>query len=541
MADAKQFTEKIVVSHKLTVGNFPPAKGVSAKDLIIADHLQDGVLEDHSANSETVASDVAAVDQPLLMAKADIDAIASGESAAVVSDAVVTYTDHIAYDVAEVVSDQPELLAMNTVQHISDSAVLADENGGGGGGIPWMWVGAAAVAGGGLGVALGSNHGGNDAAPAAGAPTVHVVVERFGAFIDTDKDGMKDIDERTAAVFSEGGNADLVNDTVTVHFNNVPLNAINLTGFTGDDKIQFDVGSFQDHHLLDTASNSITGLSIGELSTSFSFSGPSITLYRYQVDWEFSDFNGKANHSGYYGLRVSSIEKSVSGTETGAIAYWRDPENALNYQANVLHPLYNNSNTDEIIDNLNDSTATHGLVEFIWPADEEHVDVIINVSDGNAYIDQNGDGILNVSDYIGGGCGSYEPAVFSGGNADLASKDVTIHFHEYANPTLDLSGFTSNDLIEIDGDFLNITRHAQTTINTFSTVIAKNLMYAETEKVFGGASNLFVRTENSSEFFIGIISSGGGVGISKSVGYFDPIAYNPLTSGNVVFVIAIPE
>lgn len=547
MAIAKQFTEKTVVTDKLTAGNFAPVKGATTKDLIVIDHLLDGVVLENSDNSEVIASDVASIDQPLLMAKAEIELSASGESAgAVASDADFTYTDHITSDVAEFATDQPELLAMNTEQHIYDSAVLADDNAGGGG-IPWMWVGAAAVAGGGLGVALGSNHGGDNAAPAAGAPvdsTVHVVVERFGAFIDTDKDGMKDLSETTAADFSNAGNADLVHDTVTVHFNNVPLNAINLTGFTEDDKVQFDVGSFQDHHLLNISSNSITSLDFGAVDepfTSFSFDGPTISLIRYPVDWEFYDFAGKVTHSGMYGLQVSNFEKSVNGNHTGVIAYWNDSSNALNFQSNVLHTLYTNSNTDEIIDNLNDSTATHGLVEFVWPTDEEHIDVIVDL--GCVYIDTDHDGVWDAA------CDASTTAFGSGpGLVDLANSDVTIHFHGVPDTPLDLSGFTANDMIEIDMnawyfDHHSVSRSDQSSIDTTSAFLTgHNLVVANGFSWDSGSPinttvYAFVGSDDNFQVKVGLVESAIDH-ITNTTGFIATFgAYNPILHGNVDFVL----
>ncbi len=243
MATAKQFTEKVVASDKLVAGNFAPAKGASSKDLIMTDHLLDGVLIDHSANSETVASDLAAVDQPLLMAKADIELSASGESAgAVASDADFSYTDHITSDVAEIVSDQPELVAMNTVQHISDSTVQAAETGSG---IYWGWIGAGAVAGGVGGYLLALDHG-DSGAPAAGGPeTLTVIVEHDIAYIDANQNGKFDEGTEVMAVFGAGDNVHFVDNHVTVHFNDAPdAGALDFSGFGADDKVEIDVSGF---------------------------------------------------------------------------------------------------------------------------------------------------------------------------------------------------------------------------------------------------------------------------------------------------------
>jgi hypothetical protein len=529
----------MVASGKLTLGTFATIKGASASNLLLKDHLPDELPLEAVPVSGTSSSDISAVEQPLLMAKADIE-IGEPASGAVVSDADVAYTDHISSDVAEIVSDQPELVAMNTVQHLTNSAVLADENATGGGGIPWMWMGAAAIAGGGLGVAFGANHGGNDAVPVAAPvdPTVHVVVERFGAFIDTDKDGMKDLRETTAAVFSEGENADLVNDAVVVHFNNVPLDAIDLTGFTEDDKVRFDVGSLQDHHLLNTSSNSITGLEItsenGNDYTYFQFTNdPSISLLRYRLSGSAKGFNNDPHHD-MYALQAYSMEKSVNGHNTGVIAYWDDPGNALNFQANVLQPLYTNNNTDEIRSNLNDSTATHGLVEFVWPADEEHIDVIVQYE--CVSIDLDHDGVMDACEW---NCTATFDSDSPGTFIDLANSDVTIHFHGLPASPLDLSGFTANDMIEIDmnaldpgGPDFNITRHDQTTVN--ATFMIKNgvTVYATQSHLLDGTIAIAC-TASSSHLKLGAAYAS----YNASITIADFAAYNPLNSGNVVFVV----
>ncbi len=438
MAVAKQFTEKIVVSDKLAAGNFPPAKGSSAKDLIMIDHLLDGVVLEHSDNSEVIASEVGAIDQPLLMAKADIELSASGESAgAVVSDADVTYTDHIASDVAEVVSDQAELVAMNVVDQISESSVQAGSEAAAGG-IPWMWMGATAVAGGGLGLALGANQGDNNQPP-AGEPAhqteyaVHVVVERDGAYIDNNENGVWDdgIDEE--AVF-DGSDPDtvglLANNSVLIHFNDVPLEALDLTGFRADDKLQFDVQAMRDGNVFDYPSSLVTWVGSGSSDFIYGFEyGVDFAVCQHRHDTT-KDFTSNIYYD-QYALHVADIDNSINDTTSAAIAYWNDASNALNDMELLLPDT-------PVIANLNAGTGG-GLVEFVTAYQHVVVDT------AGAFIDVNANGIREASETTTANFGA-------GGNADLDYRDVTVHFNAAPSAVLDLTGFTDNDLIEIDID-----------------------------------------------------------------------------------------
>lgn len=385
MATAKQFTEKMVVSDKLVLGNFGPMMGVSDSKPMIIDHLLDGIVTDSAVASDAIASDVAAVDQPLLMAKADIE-IGEHASSSIASDADITYTDHISSDLAEAVSDQHELVAMNTIQHITDSTVLAEENAAGAGGIPWMWMGAAAIAGGGLGVAFGANHGGNDAAPAAASVDLgHIVVEREGAFVDVNADGIHQTDGNEVAISNADLSAKLeANDVaVTIHFNDVPMEAINLTGFGEDDKIQFDVTALHDNKVLANGSDRLGDLDVYTSSpnrridytfTNADVSGVSFQFFEHSVPYTH-DFNDNPLTNIYF-LRASYIssaafDRTVSPANpwesTGAaIAYWNDGVNALNNQSLMLPYFTKGVNTAAVIANLN-SGSYAGVVEFVNP------------------------------------------------------------------------------------------------------------------------------------------------------------------------------
>lgn len=443
---AQQSREKMVVSDKFTAGK------VLEK---VAQHEE--IPADGALISDQVVSDAVAADQPLLMAKADIELAVADEStgSAVLSDADVVYTDHITAAADAAVSEQPELVAMNSVQHITDNSVQAAEVAAVEGS-SWMWVGAAAAVGGGLGIAVGSNSG--KETPVAPSLDVSVVVERDGAFIDTNANGVRDAGENTHANF-QSGIADLEDKHVTVHFNDVPLDAINLTGFGADDKIQIDVASLQNHGLLNAHSNSLTRVWVGNgetyPNTKFSFSNVSIDLYRFQMpSWGQHDFNG-ATHVGSYGLHAFNLKSGVHGTTAngshitnygGSIAYWSDADNALNDQGLVL-PDYVKANTYEnapaVQENLNDPNAAHGLIEFVWPST---VNVVVESS--GAFIDANNNGVHDGSE-------TTVAAFGIGGNADIAANHVTIHYNAVPDTPLNLAGFGNDDLIQIDHDAIH--------------------------------------------------------------------------------------
>lgn len=533
MAVAKQFTEKTVVTDKLTAGNFAPAKGAATKELIMTDHLLDGVVLEHSDNSEVITSDVAAVDQPLLMAKAEIE-FSAGEPASgvVVSDADVTYTDHIASDVAEVVSDQPELVAMNVVDQISESTVQAGSEAAAGG-IPWMWMGATAVAGGGLGLALGANQGNNDQPP-AGEPAhqteyaVHVVVERDGAFIDNNENGVWDdgIDEE--AIFAgELDNVHLANNSVLIHFNDVPLEALDLTGFRADDKLQFDVQAMRDGHVFDYPSSLVTWVGSGSSDFTYGFEyGVDFAVCRHRHDTT-KDFTSNSYYD-QYALHVADIDTSINDTTSAIIAYWSDADNALN-DIELLLP------DNPVIANLNAGTGG-GLVEFVTQSQHVVVDA------AGAFIDVNANGIHDASETTVANFGS-------GGNADLEYRDVTVHFNAAPSAVLDLTGFGSDDQIEIDIDacYLGNARVplvSQSPVNSHGgTLDGMDLLVAYTASLAGhGADSVHAFVGASyvasgvSNFLIGMISDHSDIIYSsKVVAHFG--GYNVVTTYSVDFVM----
>lgn len=76
-------------------------------------------------------------------------------------------------------------------------------------------------------------------------PAVHVIEQGGSYYIDSDQNGVLSSMEQYCAPpaeFTAGGNAELANHAVTIHFHDVPIdNPLNLAGFGADDRIQLDV------------------------------------------------------------------------------------------------------------------------------------------------------------------------------------------------------------------------------------------------------------------------------------------------------------
>jgi hypothetical protein len=144
------------------------------------------------------------------------------------------------------------------------------------------------------------------------ATTYSVVVEKDGAWIDTNADGVKDAGETTA--FANSGEYTLAEDTVTIEFNNKPDTAINLTGFGIDDLLQIDVTAW----LTNTAG-------IFKLSQAADISvGTSPNANSYIVTWltAFPNFSGLIGSTEVKGLFMFMVSESSTAILSTAIAVW---------------------------------------------------------------------------------------------------------------------------------------------------------------------------------------------------------------------------
>ncbi|ACM18737.1 cadherin domain protein [Geotalea daltonii FRC-32] len=270
---------------------------------------------------------------------------------------------------------------------------------------------------------------------------IHVVVERDGAVIDTDGDGVRDSGENRLAVFDAGGSADLGGTAgVTVHFNDVPLNALNLTGFGADDKVELDVQALEQHNVLRSATrlagltalttitNILNPIRVGYTFNSAGSSPARLIVRETPLSIPFNGLPANAN-------AVMGIADMGANKGNGALAYWSDSGNALNDARHIL-PSYTGNNEGGVLETLNSNAPHGGLVDFVWPEN-------VMVDGSGAWIDANGDGRRDAGETT---------AVDLKG--DLAANPVTVHVNGIPTTPLDFSGFGSDDRLVVDMDAL---------------------------------------------------------------------------------------
>lgn len=278
--------------------------------------------------------------------------------------------------------------------------------------------------------------------------TVRVIVERNGAIIDTDGDGVRDEGEDRPAVFGSGGNADLTGGTpVTIHFNNIPQDTLNLTGFGTDDKLELDTQELRENEILRSATRlkslsaltTITGF-MTPFRITYAFNSHSHQPVRFTVRESplSTPFNGQLTNA-HAIMRIAEMGTTISGKKSGAFAYWTDSVNALNEAKEIL-PGYTGNNEQAVLDTLNSTGPHGGLVDFVWP-----VNVVVD-GDG-AWIDTNADGRRDLAE-----------TATADLSAGLASNPVTVHLNGMPDGPLDLSGFGSDDRLVIDIDALRYGR-----------------------------------------------------------------------------------
>jgi hypothetical protein len=386
------------------------------------------------------------------------------EEQQVLSDAAPADDSHQLADTDAPMPEEPILLAAanpTSYSTVSDQQpAQGEEDDDRRGAAIWWFGGGLAAAG--IGIALAT--GGSDSDPVIPPPgdgTVSVVVERNGAFIDSDGDGVYDGEASTVADFGIGGNADLVNMDVTIQFNDVPFSPINLTGFGTDDKIEFDVAELQGHGIINpghtrlSASGTGGGLSLSvSHSVQFKFSAPSGSFNYTATDFTFLQNNPNWASASHYVLVASEMYSSQSVSSGGSygghyvthalMATWSDAGNALNAASHII-PDYNGTNTATVVDQVNagNYAAAHGgVVDFIWPTEEPPASVIhVVVESGGAFLDGDGDGVYE---------GEASADFGVDGNADLAANQVIIQFNNIPDNPLDLTGFDTDDLLEFD-------------------------------------------------------------------------------------------
>jgi hypothetical protein len=431
-----------------------------------------------------------------------------------------------------------DLLALNTVQSLVDSTVQAAEPAAEGGASNWLLLGGAAVLGGGVAaLAIADSDDNDDVAAPTPSDEVAVVVERTGAFIDEDADGVLDEGEDTAADFGEDGNADLANLDVTIQFNDVPETALNLTGFGTDDLLEFDVAALQENGVIVPYNSQLQYVYVNTGTKAYIEPGfsdgtdLSIMMGTSHYWGGVPDLAGNT-YDGMYGLIASDMWSVVTGGSTGYgsygsawMAYWSDSGNALNSVANVLPDYstgYGSSSNPTVVSHINagDYAATYGgVVDFIF-ADQ----VAVVVKDDGAFLDTNADGVL--------GAGETTAAVFSeGGNADLAANAVTIHFHDNPTTLLDLSGFGGNDKLVVDLDAFS---HGNTDVLLTAQVFA-----AVSSSSFGSSTAKFYTKPGSSNFLMRTKQSYVYVLNTTTFAVATHMALDALSTYNVDFVYSV--
>lgn len=368
---------------------------------------------------------------------------------------------------------------------------------------------------------------------------VHVVVERDGAFIDIDGDGILDNGENRLAGFGVGGNADLANRSVIIHLTDAPQSALNLTGFGEDDKIEIDVAALLNNGILNStavygglASFAFEGLGLlGYYFSRTTGTSSSLTTHFTWIRVNHSsamrpDFRGTSY--GPFGITLNYINTSISGRTQGLIAYWTDSSNALNNMTKLLPDTLTNTYT-EILANLN---ANHyaGLVEFVWP-----VNVVIDDQAGNvaSFIDSNANGMRDPGEDTLALLGQTEADVvafnatagtdYASQVVNLATEQVSIHYNDLPTSAWmpDLTGFGDNDRIEID---IPAMRNNLTIIDSAVLSNQGSITMRSQTQTYAGVS--------------GVSSVGNAVYLSGGNLYFGHRASTPTSTGPSAMISA---
>jgi hypothetical protein len=379
----------------------PAHEVVHDSDLIADPSIHADAAPDHGVDTavtstvDASADDTGHVHADLAYADADHAYADADHGVADVDHAYAdhAYADSIVPDSAVAFVDHPIPLADDGTPH---SLGAAQGQGDSHDAAAWWWVGGAALAAGGLGYWAGhDNNDDNHSSSSATTSDVHVVVDRgndngvftHAAWIDTNGDGVHQEDgtEDTPAVFGHGGSADLAANHVTIHFNDVPLEALDLTGFGTDDKIVFHIdpmidrsivsndastGTFHAQHLTDVAISPDDPAVTYWLASPQGNNGAHFSLHQHPANG-VTDFNSITHDAlgGYLWANVQTLIWTDSATASGpmndnaVIAYWSDTDNALN-SVSLLLPNTTAINHTAALNANNEG----GLVDFIWPS-----------------------------------------------------------------------------------------------------------------------------------------------------------------------------
>ncbi|MFW9616583.1 Calx-beta domain-containing protein [Aquabacterium sp.] len=254
--------------------------------------------------------------------------------------------------------------------------------------------------------------------------TIHVVVEADGAFIDTDADGVLDLEEATDAnrAFDQDG-SDLIglsDHHVVVKFNDAPDSSLDFSGFGRDDRIEIDRTAFE-----------AAGWPGGEANESYA------NHYR---SWS----GGYANSDRGFDVQSGSGYFEVNAYRYGSSAYLRVSGSQRSESGNY------NCTDDSLAwmsgSNLLDGNG--GLMNRVSFVQSNVVHVVVEATGG--WIDQDADGVLDSAERTDANRAFDFAADGSNALVDLAHSKVVLHFNDNPNEALDLSGFGPDDRIEID-------------------------------------------------------------------------------------------
>jgi hypothetical protein len=288
------------------------------------------------------------------------------------------------------------------------------------------------------------------------AQDVHVVVDHYldanqndvvGAFIDLDKDGVLDANEATAenmAFHADGTvNSDLIDfskDHVTVRFNDVPgSNALDFTGFGADDRVEINLNQLAANGWLIPDKLTSDEMSI---STNYGWAP-----HGSWAKWSSRDISGyMSTRSGNFASLTVRAGRTYDGNrwlELEGAKYNAEGSNTFSW----TKPLAQFSDQFQLIGR---GELLNQQVAFV-----RDPQVHIVVDKGQAYFDLDADGKLDANEY------NSDNYAFDGegnptGGLDLAHQTVTIRFNDFADNTLNLSGFGRDDRIEIDLGKLNL-------------------------------------------------------------------------------------
>lgn len=276
-------------------------------------------------------------------------------------------------------------------------------------------------------------------------PTVHVVVEAEGAYIDLDADGIKDADENTRA-FDANTGADLIGlryAPVVVHFNDVPDKALDFTGFGRDDRVEIDVTAFRAHQTSE-GDDAWPVLAADNLELTDS---ARVSSYNSAYFGFTKHYSGMALRNGSHAFEVHGgrFQMHYSGglTKNDNALYLSSGESQTLAK---FGPLNGQGGMNPLIDGYG---ALMSRVSFVnLPGQDPVQDIRVIVDSEGAFIDANVNGFIDAAETTA--------AVFGGetDNIQLARNHVTIQFNTLSpiDGPLNLQGFGTDDRIEFNLD-----------------------------------------------------------------------------------------